>query len=397
MSIARFGHSSLPAVAKRLEADGERIFFRYGVFVIIPTFAVATVALLLVLFGPSNLLVPEDGSVWGWPLLAQGENARGWVSIGARSVGLIAVGQQPTGVVAMGWFPVGVFSVSPLFSFGVFPVGGVAVGLVSMGPFGSAGWLSFGPASLGWYAYGEGISVGAYAWGHRAYGYFFAHSCGPWVRAQRKSSTVAQTSMVAPTQERITRRKHTALPPLAEWLSRAGGRFPFQFVVVAGVLTASCGPVILLAGLGVLDPQAWDAGLLGWRELIAPNDEPWRWISIGERPRGVIAIGQQPTGVIALGVIPIGVLSLGVFPIGLFSVGCGALGLVSLGFFAAGWLAFGTLSVGWYARADGGVALGAYAWGGRPFGFRFAHLRRAQPGPGEWLLGDRRRGADSAG
>ncbi len=394
MSIARFGHSSLPAVAKRLEADGERIRFRYGVF-LVAAFAVATVAFLLVLHGPSNLLVPDDGKLWGWPLLAQGENARGWISIGARSVGLIAVGQQPTGVVAIGLLPVGVFSAGPV-SFGVFATGACAVGFVSLGPA-SAGWLSFGGVSLGWYAYAEGGSVGAYAWGHRAYGYFFAHSCGPFVRAQRTSSMVAQTSMVAPTEERITRRKHAALPPLAEWLSRAGGRFPFQFVVVAGVLIGSCGPVILLAGLGVLDPQAWDAGLLGWRELIAPNDEPWRWISIGERPRGVIAIGQQPTGVIALGVIPIGVLSLGVFPIGLFSVGCGALGLVSLGLFAAGWLAFGALGVGWYAHADGGVALGAYAWGGRPFGFRFAHLRRAQPGPGEWLLGDRRRGADSAG
>ena len=346
----------------------------------VPTFAVAIVA---------HLLVPDDGSVWGWPLLAQGENARGWISIGARSVGLIAVGQQPTGVVAIGMFPVGVFSAGPV-SLGIFSTGGVAVGLVPLGPV-CAGWLSFGGVSLGWYAYGEGISVGAYAWGYRAHGYFFAHSCGPSVRAQHTSSMVAQT------EERITRRNRTALPPLAAWLSRAGERFPFQFVVVAGVLIGSCGPVVLLAGLSVLDPQAWDAGLLGWRELIAPNDEPWRWISIGERPRGVIAIGQQPTGVIALGVIPIGVLSLGVFPIGLFSVGGGALGLVSLGMFAAGWLAFGTLSVGWYAHADGGVSLGAYAWGGRPFGFRFAHLRRAQPGPGEWLLGDRRRGADSAG
>lgn len=365
-------------MAKWLEADGDRLRFRYGVFVIVPTFVVAIVA---------PLLVPDDGSVWGWPLLAQGENARGWISIGARSVGLIAVGQQPTGVVAIGMFPVGVFSAGPV-SLGVFSTGAVAVGFVPLGPV-CAGWLSFGGVSLGWYAYGEGSSVGAYAWGHRAHGYFFAHSRfadsrfahsrfahsrGPVVRVQRTPSMVAQT------EERITRRQHTALPPLAAWLSRAGERFPFQFVVVAGVLIGGCGPVILLAGLGVLDPQAWDAGLLGWRELIAPNDEPWRWISIGERPRGVIAIGQQPTGVIALGVIPIGVLSLGFFPIGLFSVGGGALGLVSLGMFAAGWLAFGALSVGWYAHADGGVSLGAYAWGGRPFGFRFAH-RHAHPDP----------------
>ena len=178
------------------------------------------------------------------------------------------------------------------------------------------------------------------------------------------------------------------MPPLADRLSRAYGRSPFQFVVVASCVTASCGTIVLLVGLGVLDPLQLDAGMLGWRELIAPNDEPWRWISIGERPVGVIAIGQQPTGVIALGVIPIGVLSVGAFPIGVFSVGFAELGFASLAWWAVGWLAIGTVSVGWYAHADGGVSLGAYAWGRRSFGFRLAHRRDRPEPPMERLFGD---------
>ena len=116
--------------------------------------------------GPANIL--------GWEAAA-GEEPRGWISIGRRPVGFFAFGFQPTGVIAIGNIPVGVVAIGHL-AIGVLPIGITAVGLASLG-VASGGWLSFGVACAGRYAYGSpfgSVSLGAYAWGHRAYGVYLA-------------------------------------------------------------------------------------------------------------------------------------------------------------------------------------------------------------------------------
>ena len=330
-------------------------------------------ALGLLVLGLSWPLSPDD-SLWGWKLVARGDDARGWIAIGARPVGVVAIGMQPTGVFALGLVSVGIFSVGS-FSVGVFSIGLFALGLVSRGA-GAAGWLSFGEhlGSVGWYSHADEASLGAYSWGRRAWGYYFASSSG------RSTVSWEETSKVAG--------RRLADPPipdngLARWLSGAAPRF--QRSMVAVIVIAPCCVVGLLVALGILDPHALDAGLdaglLSWRELVASRDEPWRWISIGERPVGVVAIGQQPTGLVALGMFPVGVISIGAISVGVFPVGAVALGLGSLGMLAVGWLAVGSVSVGWYAYARGGTALGARAWGWRVYGLLGAHRRVPPPRP----------------
>lgn len=359
MSISRRNQSSNPRLAVLLDRDGSSIRRQFGVFMVAALAAVSVAAILVL-----GLLWPlaPDEELWGWQLIAWGDEARAWISIGVRPVGFVAIGGQPTGVFALGLVPIGVFSFG-LYSLGVFSVGMFAAGLVSSGA-GAAGWLSlaYDLGSAGWYSYADGPSVGAYSWGRgAAYGYHFASARERPARPQ--GATRVRTS------------RSRAPPPVGHILASASERHGSQGLVVSISVIACCGVVGLLVVLGVLDPLAPNGGLLGWQELVASRDEPWGWISVGERPVGVVAIGQQPTGVIALGVFPVGVISVGVISAGVFSVGVMAIGVLSLGASAVGWMSVGTFSTGWYAYAHGGTAVGAYSWGWRAYGLFGAYGR----------------------
>lgn len=357
----------MPSLAARLDRGGRSIRRQFTAFML-ATLAIVCVAGVLVL--SFSWPLASDDVLWGWKLVARGDDARGWVALGARPVGVVAIGMQPTGVFALGMFPIGIFSFG-MTCLGVFSIGMFAVGFVSSGA-GACGWLSFGGhmGSVGWYSYADEASIGAYSWGRRARGYYFASSSGRSAVSWEETAKLAGGGLVGPPNHPNG---------LTRWLSGASARF--QRSMLAVVVVVPCCVVGMLVALGILDPHALDGGLLSWRELIASRDEPWRWISIGERPVGVVAIGQQPTGLIALGVFPVGVISIGVISVGVLSVGAAALGMGSLGLLAAGWLAVGNVSVGWYAYARGGTALGAHSWGWRAYGLVGAHRRVPPPRP----------------
>lgn len=177
----------LPRLAQSLSNNGIRT--RWWACISAVILAVACGTAWLVLGAQGELVATKE--VLGWPLVAIGESGRstsnliwwpvavaeeprGWFSIGRRPVGFFAFGFQPTGVIAVGQFPVGVISIGWV-AVGVLPVGIWSLGLISLG-LASVGWLSFGVVSLAWYAYAEVVSVGAYAWGQRAYGVYLASS-----------------------------------------------------------------------------------------------------------------------------------------------------------------------------------------------------------------------------
>ena len=189
MTIVRNEQEALPPLARRLGSEeGVRLILRRLLWV----YLIALAPMLVLGVGHFAFFDEiEDAylsgtEVWGWPVVAIGEDARGWISIGRRAVGAVAIGRNlALGVIAISpTVAIGLVSVSPLlclgvvsFGFlaiGIWSLGIVTLGLASQGIF-SIARLAFGRFAVGWYAVGD-VAVAAYAWGRSARGFFRAES-----------------------------------------------------------------------------------------------------------------------------------------------------------------------------------------------------------------------------
>ena len=191
----------------------------------------------------------------------------------------------------------------------------------------------------------------------------------------------------------LLRRSQDDLPRLARQLEGNAERIRHRLVVAV-----MCFSALAMGTMG--GDWATSIEFLGWPlvsvvdyELagmmpVLVEDASSAWISIGIRPTGLVAVGAQPTGIFALGLVPIGVVP----------VGSVALGLAPIGSISVGWLSFGRwVSAGWYALADlpgRGIAIGAFAWGGRTRGLLYE--ARATTGLGAWPANEAGRSPMSA-
>ena len=188
MTIARDRHKKLPPLAQAMNSDEG---FRRLQWRVVWVSVVASLAPCLVLGGCALVFLDElkeayfeGAELWGWRVVAIGEEARGWISIGDKAVGVVAIGQRAVGVLAIGGIAIGLVAIG-LMGMGVVAIGLLAVGLGSVGTF-SLGWFSIGSVAMGrlawgavcvgWYAWGA-VAVGAYAWGAMTcWGFFRAES-----------------------------------------------------------------------------------------------------------------------------------------------------------------------------------------------------------------------------
>ena len=188
VAIARHDEKTLPPLVQRLCNDEvrRRLFMRTFWMCAIPTLApMLVLGVGALLFFDALMDAHSSGAqLWGWPIVAMGEGARGWIAMGDQAVGVVAIGPRVLGVVALGTMAIGVFSCGSL-GIGVFSLGAVGVGLWAFGAI-ALGWVASGAFALGrlaagafavgWYAVGA-HAVGAYAWGEAASrGFFRAES-----------------------------------------------------------------------------------------------------------------------------------------------------------------------------------------------------------------------------
>ena len=188
MTVARHAEETLPPLAQRLRSDegARRLARRLGLGLLIVALGPLLVAGVGALVFFDELKEAHQGGteVWGLPMVAIGEEPKGWISIGERPVGVVAIGAGravgvlaiapvAVGVVAFGTVGLGVVSVGTLavglWSLGIAAIGFASVGLVALGR------LASGVLGVGWYAFGA-VAVGAYAWGTMARGFFRAES-----------------------------------------------------------------------------------------------------------------------------------------------------------------------------------------------------------------------------
>ena len=189
MTIARHDEQTMPPLARRLcTEEGARGLYQRILWVcLIATLAPSLVlgAGLLAFFHEIGEAYLNGTEIWGWPVVAIGEEARGWISIGRRPVGVVAIGSVAVGVFAVGPVAVGVVSagvlaiglvsVGPVLVIGVFSVGIVTLAWFSHGLI-AAGRLAWGGiVAVGWYAVAN-VAIGAYAWGISARGFYRAES-----------------------------------------------------------------------------------------------------------------------------------------------------------------------------------------------------------------------------
>ena len=190
MTIARHDEQTLPPLARRLcSEEGARGLYRRIFWVCL----IATLAPSLILGAGALAFYDEiveaylNGTeIWEWPVVAIGEEAKGWISIGRRPVGVVAIGWPSAvgvfacggvvavGVVAVGPVGIGLVSVGFGLVIGVFSVGWVTLAWFSHG-FVTAGRLAFGAVAVAWYAVAN-VAIGAYAWGISARGFYRAES-----------------------------------------------------------------------------------------------------------------------------------------------------------------------------------------------------------------------------
>ena len=209
VTVARTDNETLPPLAQRLCSQKETsgLARRFSSAVSIGTLVPLLITWVGALVFLDELKDAQIGTeVWGLPVVAIGEEPRGWISIGRRPVGVVAIsGERAVGVVAIsGGCAVGVLAIAPLaigvvaigaMGIGVVSLGAIALGLWSLGAF-SMGWISFGALGMGrlafggltfgWYSCGDIVAVGAYAWGMAACGFYRAESWAtrslPWSR-----------------------------------------------------------------------------------------------------------------------------------------------------------------------------------------------------------------------
>lgn len=187
MTVARTDKEALSPLAQRLcsEEGTRRLLRRLILGVLIAVLGPMLIAVVgaLVFLDEIKDAHQSGTEVWGLPIVATGEEPRGWVSIGPRAVGVVAIGELPIGVFAIGDVAIGVVAIGAvgigvvsvgLVVLGLWPLGIVAMGFASVGGV-AMGRLAFGGVVTGWYAYG-GVSLGAYAWGLVASGFFRAES-----------------------------------------------------------------------------------------------------------------------------------------------------------------------------------------------------------------------------
>ena len=195
MTVARTDWESLPPLAQRLCRHGDLrgLIWRFAWVSMVAALAPLLIAGVGALIFLDELKEAHQGGtdVWGLPVVAIGEEPRGWISIGKRPVGVVAIGTGAMGVVAVGTMAIGVVAIGTIgigivsvgsLAVGLLSWGAVAIGFVSGGAF-SLGWFAFGACVAGWYAYGA-YAVGAYAWGAAAWGLFRAET--PAVKAPRR-------------------------------------------------------------------------------------------------------------------------------------------------------------------------------------------------------------------
>ena len=197
MTVARIDKEALPPLAQRLCSNEgiRRLALRFSLAVLMGVLAPVSIAGAGALVYFDEL---KDGQIgtefWGFPVVAIGEEPRGWISIGRRPVGVVAIGDKHAvgvlaiapvaiGLVAIGAMGIGVVSIGAMvigavsigaMALGVWSLGAISIGLVSVGAL-ATGRLAFGALTVGWYACGD-IAVGAYAWGTLACGFYRAES-----------------------------------------------------------------------------------------------------------------------------------------------------------------------------------------------------------------------------
>lgn len=188
MAIARHDEKTLPPLVQRLRNDEaiRRLVTRTFWVCLVPTLAPMLVLGVgaLLFFDALRDAYSSGAQLWGQPIVAIGEGARGWIAMGDQAVGVVAIGPRALGVVALGTMAIGVLSCGTL-GIGVFSVGAVALGLWTCGAV-ALGWVASGAIALGrlavasfavgWYAVGA-HAVGTYAWGAAtSRGFFRAES-----------------------------------------------------------------------------------------------------------------------------------------------------------------------------------------------------------------------------
>lgn len=92
----------------------------------------------------------SSATLWGYPLLSCGGQAKGIIAIGGTAIGIVAIGGGAVGVVAIGGI-----------SIGLITIGGGAIGLLMAIGGGALGFYSLGGGAFGAHAYG-GLAVGYY-------------------------------------------------------------------------------------------------------------------------------------------------------------------------------------------------------------------------------------------
>ena len=177
MTIARNEQEALPPLARLWSStDGmtRDLIWRFSraclIAALAPVFVVGLGA--VVFWGELSDAYSVGAEVWGGRVVAIGETARGWISIGLQPVGFVAIGEEAVGVIAIGNVAIGVVAIGvvgvgavsvSVLSLGLWSLGVVSLGWVSSGVL-SAGRIALGVAAAGWYAWGK-QAIGVYAWG----------------------------------------------------------------------------------------------------------------------------------------------------------------------------------------------------------------------------------------